>query len=64
MPHVEEMLEKIGQAWFILTLDLMKGHWLILMAREDKEKTAFGNPWGLFQFWLHGVAASFQRLMD
>lgn len=68
-PNIEEMLEKIGQAKFISTLDLMKGYWQIPMVPEDKMKTTFGTPWDLYQFTqipfgLHGAAASFQRLMD
>lgn len=39
------------------------------MAPADKEKTVFRTPWVLFQFkWipfeLHGMAVSFQQLMD
>lgn len=63
------MVEKIGQAKYISTIDLTKGYWQIPMAVQDKEKTAFGTPWGLFQlrrilFGLHGAVASFQHLMD
>lgn len=69
MPRVEEMLEKIGQAKYITMLDLTKGYWQIPVTPMDKEKTAFGMHWGLFQFnrmpfGLHGAAASFQCLMD
>lgn len=69
MPQVEEMLEKTSQAKYISTLDLMKGYWQIPMNTVDKDKTAFGTPWGLFQFkcmpfGLHGTAVSFQSSMD
>lgn len=50
LPQVNDMLEKVGQAQYISTLDLTKGCWQIPMAAADKEKTAFGTPWGLFQF--------------
>ncbi|KYO28055.1 hypothetical protein Y1Q_0014229 [Alligator mississippiensis] len=50
MPQVDDILEKVGQARYISTLDLTKGYWQILMAAVDKEKMAFGTPWGLFQF--------------
>lgn len=44
MPHVEEMIEQIGHAKFISTLDLTKGYWQIPMAKADKEKMAFNTP--------------------
>ncbi|XP_019390967.1 PREDICTED: uncharacterized protein LOC109310340 [Crocodylus porosus] len=69
MPQINDNLERIGHAQFILTLDLTKGYWQIPVVKEDKEETAFGTPWGLFQFkrmpfGLHGAAASFQQLME
>lgn len=69
MPQVDDMLEKVGQAQYVSTLNLTKGYWQIPMAAVDKEKMDFGNPWGLFQvkwmpFRLHWAAASFQWLMD
>ncbi|KYO27729.1 hypothetical protein Y1Q_0005283 [Alligator mississippiensis] len=69
MPHVTHLVEKIGEAQYITTLDLAKGYWQIPMRSTDCAKTAFGTPWGLFKFTrmpfgLNGVAATFQRLMD
>lgn len=69
IPNIEEILEKIGQVEFSLTLDLIKEYWQIPMAPEDKMKTTYGTPWGFYQFTrvsfgLHRAAASFQRLMD
>uniref|UniRef100_A0A674CNJ5 Gypsy retrotransposon integrase-like protein 1 n=1 Tax=Salmo trutta TaxID=8032 RepID=A0A674CNJ5_SALTR len=69
MPRVDELLEKIGKARYITTLDLTKGYWQIPLTPRAKEKTAFATPDGLFQytvmpFGLHGAPATFQRLMD
>lgn len=50
MPHVEELLERIGQAWYISMIDMVKGYWQIPLAEKDKQKMAFGTPWGLFEF--------------
>lgn len=36
MPQIKEMLEKIVQARYILTLDLIKGYWQISMNERDK----------------------------
>ena len=38
MPRVEEVLENVGAAKFISTLDLAKGYWQIPMAEESREK--------------------------
>ncbi|CAJ0960675.1 unnamed protein product [Ranitomeya imitator] len=41
MPRVDELIERLGPARYITTLDLTKGYWQIPMAQEAKEKTAF-----------------------
>lgn len=69
MPNIEETMEKIEQAEFISTLSPTKGYWQFPMTLEAKVKTAFGTPWGLYQFThmpfgLHGMASLFQYLMD
>ncbi|KYO45568.1 hypothetical protein Y1Q_0017745 [Alligator mississippiensis] len=50
MPQVDNMLDKVGQAQYISTLDLTKGNWQIPMVAADTEKMDFGTLWGLFQF--------------
>ena len=69
MPRIEELLDRVGDAEFITTLDLAKGYWQVPMQEEDKEKTAFTSPRGLYQFTtmpfgLSGAPATFQRMMD
>ena len=46
MPRVEELLDQIGDAQFITTLDLAKGYWQVPVSIEDREKTAFVSPKG------------------
>lgn len=69
MPRVDDLLEKIGQAQFITTLDLCKGYWQVPLDPASRPYTAFRTPLGLYQFTvlpfgLHGAPATFQRLMD
>ena len=69
MPRVEELLDEIGNAQFISTLDLAKGYWQVPVSKEDREKTVFVSPKGLYQFitmpfGLSGAPATFQRMMD
>ena len=68
MTRVHDILHTIGQAQYITTLDLVK-YREVPIARQDKEKTAFTSPTGLFQFTvmpfhLSGAPAIFQSLMD
>ncbi|KAA0724151.1 Retrovirus-related Pol polyprotein from transposon 297 [Triplophysa tibetana] len=69
MPRVDELLDRLGKARFISTLDLTKGYWQVPLTRKDREKTAFSTPSGHWQyrvlpFGLHGAPATFQRMMD
>ena len=69
MPRVDELIERLGPARFVSTLDLTKGYWQVPLTARAKPKTAFSTPEGLFQytvlpFGVHGAPATFQRLMD
>ena len=69
MPRVDELIERLGPARFVSTLDLTKGYWQVPLTHRAKPKTAFVTPDGLFNytvlpFGVHGAPATFQRLMD
>lgn len=69
MPRIDDLLERVGGATYITTLDLSKGYWQLALAPEAKELTAFRTPFGMYQFkvlpfGLQGAPATFQRLMD
>uniref|UniRef100_A0A3P9LR23 Gypsy retrotransposon integrase-like protein 1 n=1 Tax=Oryzias latipes TaxID=8090 RepID=A0A3P9LR23_ORYLA len=69
MPRIDDLLEKIGSAAYITTLDMCKGYWQVPLAASSRPYTAFQTPSGLFQFTvmpfgLHGAPATFQRLMN
>lgn len=58
MPHVEELLEQIGQPRYMSTIDMAKGYWQIPMALRDRQKMVFEFIRMLFS--LHGAVALFQ----
>ncbi len=69
MPRVDELLDRLGKARYISTLDLTKGYCQVPLVPSSREKTAFSTPSGHWQyrvlpFGLHGAPATFQRLMD
>ncbi|CAM5132648.1 unnamed protein product [Eretmochelys imbricata] len=69
IPCINELVDRLGSARFLITLNLTKGYWQIPLTKEATEKTAFSTPDGLFQytvlpFGLHGAPATFQHLMD
>ncbi len=68
-PRLDDLIECIGKAQYISTLDLCRGYWQVPLAPEARPYTAFRTPQGLFQFTvmpfgLQGAPATFQRLMD
>ena len=69
MPRVDELIDRLGNAKFITTLDLTRGYWQVPMEEASRPMTAFTTPFGLYQFQmmpfgLSGAPATFQRLMD
>ncbi|KAI4901393.1 hypothetical protein NFI96_008728 [Prochilodus magdalenae] len=69
MPRADELIERLGKAKFLSTVDLCKGYWQVPLTESARELTAFRAPNGLFHFLtmpfgLHGAAATFQRMMD
>ena len=67
MPQIDDILDQVGQARYITTLDLAKDYWQV--PEEGLPKTAFITPRGLYQFkrmpfGLCGAPATFQRMMD
>lgn len=69
MPRVDMLIDRVGEAQVLFTIDLFKRYWQIPLTKHTQEKTAFATPSGLNHFLkmplgLHGAAASFQRVVD
>ena len=69
MPRIDDLIDKLGKAKYITTLDLTRGYWQVPLKPEARSKTAFVTPFGLYQFTvmpfgLSGAPATFQRMMD
>lgn len=69
LPRVDDLLDHVGDARIFTSLDLASGYWQVPVHPEDREKTAFVTPDGLYQFrqmpfGLCNAPATFQRLMD
>ena len=71
IPHIEDLLDRLGKAQYFSTLDAKSGyHQMPLKDELDSEATAFVVPWGQFEyagrtpFGLKGAGYSFQRMMS
>lgn len=69
LPRIDDLLHDAKSSAFMSTMDLRSGYWQIEVAKNDREKTAFITPFGMYQFnrmpfGLRNAPATFQRLMD
>lgn len=67
--RIDDALDSLRSDRYCSLLDLSSGYWQIPMADDDKEKTAFVTPDGLYEFnvmpfGLSNVSATFYRMMD
>ena len=68
LPRIEDLFDILTCSKFFCTLDLAMGYHQVEVHPEDRKKTAFSTPFGLFQynvmqFGFANVSATFMRLM-
>lgn len=69
MQRAEDIFNSLGGKRLFSSLDAAKGYHQVNLREDDREKTAFVTPFGLFQFkrvpfGLRNAPAVFQRYMD
>ncbi|KAK0131974.1 Retrovirus-related Pol polyprotein from transposon 17.6 [Merluccius polli] len=69
LPRIEESLDALSGARLFSTLDLASGYNQVPVSDQDRPKTAFCTPFGLFEwnrmpFGLCNAPSTFQRLMQ
>lgn len=69
MPSINDALNSLQGAEYFSSLDLRSGYFQNLMHEDDKEKTAFTTPDGLYEFnvmpfKLCHAPATFERMID
>ena len=50
VPRIDDLINQLGKAWYLTTLDLTRGYWQVPVAANVCHKTAFVTPFGLYQF--------------
>lgn len=68
-PRIDDCLDFLGYATVLHILDSSAGYWQILFAADDRDRTTFTSPSGLYcflrrLFGLVNVPAPFQRALD
>lgn len=70
LPHIEQILSRLGKAKYISSIDLNDAFWQIPLDKHSRPKTAFNVPGkGMFQFkvvpfGLTTAAQAMQKVMD
>ena len=69
IPCIDENFEALSGAEWFSTLDMASRYWQVLVAEQDRHKTAFCTRKGLFQwrvlpFGLSNAPSTFSRLME
>ena len=50
IPRIDDTLDTLSGSWWFSTLDMVSGYWQVEVGEQDREKTAFCTPYGLYEF--------------
>jgi len=69
MPHIDDLIDKVGNAKFLTKIDLSKGYWQVPLDDQAVPISAFVTPFGQFQWTympvgLKNAPGTFQRLVN
>lgn len=69
LPRIDDLLHLAKSLPYMSSLDLQSGYWQIPVHSEDREKTGFITPFGVYHFnrmpfGLRNAPSTFQRMMD
>jgi transposase InsO family protein len=69
LPRLDDLIDLVGGAKFLTTLDLSKGYWQVELTPRAREVSAFTTPFGHFEFLtmpfgLKMAPMTFQRAMN
>lgn len=69
LPRIDDLIDTVGAAKLVTTIDLQKGYYQIGMTDRAKTISAFTTPFGLFQylvmpFGMMNAPATFQRAIS
>ncbi|KAJ4440581.1 hypothetical protein ANN_08726 [Periplaneta americana] len=69
LPHIQDILDKLGRGRYFTALDCASGYLQVPIAKEDQCKTAFSTPMGHYEykrmpFGLKSAPSTFQRMMN
>ena len=69
VPIINDILDQMGGSSYFSTMDLTSGYYQMGVREEDKHKTAFVTPFGLYEFnrcpqGISNAVPTFQRTME